>query len=69
MSYKLLPSIVLAGMVVLFIIQNVTIVEVKFLFWTLQISRALLMVLIMSIGIFMGWLLHINFSRMKTVKI
>ncbi len=56
-------------MVVLFIIQNVTIVEVKFLFWTLQISRALLMVLIMSIGVFMGWLLHINFSRMKTVKI
>ena len=68
MSYKLILGIVLAGMVVLFIIQNVTVVELRFLFWTLSMSRALLMFLILSIGIILGWLLHSYFHRIKTVN-
>lgn len=55
MSYKLTLSLILAGMVVLFIIQNVTTVELTFLFWTLSMSRALVMLLILSIGIVLGW--------------
>ena len=68
MSYKLILSIVLAGMAVLFIIQNVTVVELKFLFWTLSMSRALLMFLILSIGIILGWSFHGYFKRTKTVN-
>ena len=67
MKYKLILSIVMAGMAVLFIIQNVPSVEVTFLFWTLSMSRALLMSLILSIGIILGWLLHSYFKRSKTM--
>ena len=63
MNYKLILGIVLAGMAVLFLIQNVTAVDLTFLFWTLSMSRALLMFLILSVGIFLGWLLHSSFRR------
>ena len=69
MKYKLILSIVMAGMSVLFIIQNVPSVEVTFLFWTLSMSRALLMSLILSIGIILGWLLHSYFKRLKILNI
>jgi len=68
MNFKLILSIVMAGMAVLFIIQNVTVVDLKFLFWTLSMSRALFMFLILSTGIIMGWLLHNYFKRLKTVN-
>ena len=67
MNFKLIFSIVMAGLAVLFIIQNVTVVDMKFLFWTLSMSRALLMSLILSVGIILGWLLHSYFKRSKTV--
>ena len=68
MNFKLILSLVMAGMAVLFIIQNVTVVELRFLFWTLSMSRALFMSLILSTGIIMGWLLHSYFKRLKTVN-
>jgi putative membrane protein len=68
MNYKLIISLVIAGMAVLFIIQNVTVVDLKFLFWTLSMSRALLMSMILSAGIILGWLLHSYFKRSKTVS-
>ena len=67
MNFKLILTLAMAGMAVLFIIQNVTVVDMKLLFWTLSMSRALLMSLILSIGIILGWLLHSYFKRSKTV--
>jgi len=58
MNMKLVISLVLAGLAVLFIIQNVTVVEIRFLFWTLSMSRALLMFFILAVGIGIGWSLH-----------
>ena len=68
MKYKLILSIVMVGMAVLFIIQNVTVVDMKFLFWTLSMSRALLMSLILSVGIILGCLLNSYFRGLKIVK-
>ena len=58
MNFKLALSLILAGLVVLFIIQNVAVVEIRFLFWTLSISRSLLMFFVLAIGIVLGWVLH-----------
>ena len=69
MSIKLIIGLILAAVVVLFILQNVTTMELTFLFWTLSMSRALLMFLILSIGILLGWLLHGSFRRMKTINL
>ena len=43
MNAKLLVGVILAGMAVLFIFQNVMPVQLTFLFWTLSMSKALLM--------------------------
>ena len=65
MNLKLVLGIILAGMAAVFIIQNVTSVDLTFLFWTLSMSRALLMLLILSIGFILGWLMHGNFRRIN----
>jgi uncharacterized integral membrane protein len=49
---------VLAGLAVLFIVQNVAVVDIKFLFWKLSMSRALFMFIMLAIGILVGWTLH-----------
>jgi uncharacterized integral membrane protein len=69
MSIKLIIGLILAAVVVLFILQNVTTMELTFLFWTLSMSRALLMLLILSIGILLGWLLHGSFRKIKTIQL
>jgi len=46
------------GLVVIFMIQNATVVELRFLFWSLSMSRALLMFFLLAIGIVVGWTLH-----------
>jgi lipopolysaccharide assembly protein A len=69
MNYKIILGFLLAGIAVLFIIQNVPSVELTFLFWTISMSRALLMFLILSAGIILGWLLHGRVRRIKTIPI
>ena len=58
MNYKLILILILAGLILLFIIQNVAVVEIKFLFWSIQMSRLLLNFFLLAIGIIIGWFLH-----------
>jgi len=58
MNYKLIFILFLAALAILFIIQNVAAVEIQFLFWSIQMSRALLIFLLLAIGIIIGWFLH-----------
>jgi putative membrane protein len=69
MNVKLILGIILASMAAVFIIQNARSVDLTFLFWTLSMSRALLMFLILSLGFILGWLLHGSFRRMKTINL
>ncbi|ATX81542.1 Protein of unknown function (DUF1049) [Mariprofundus ferrinatatus] len=65
MNNKLVLPLTLAALAVLFIIQNVTVVEIKFLFWSLQMSRSLFMILLLAIGMAIGWFLHAHFQHKK----
>ena len=58
MNVKLILILVLAGLAVLFTVQNVAVVDIRFLFWTLSMSRSLLMFFLLAIGVIVGWLLH-----------
>lgn len=58
MNARLIFVLGLVGLVVLFIIQNVVLVEIRFLFWSLEMSRALLMFLLLAVGVIIGWFLH-----------
>jgi uncharacterized integral membrane protein len=62
MNIKIISIIALIVLVVLFIVQNISIVEITFLFWSLQMSRALLIFFLLTIGIAIGWLLHAHFK-------
>ena len=57
MKYKLIISLVLICLIVIFIIQNVAVVEIDFFFWTIAMSRVLLMLILLIVGIIVGWLL------------
>ena len=63
MRAKLATVLILVALVVLFILQNVAIVQINFLLWSIQMSRSLLMLLVLAIGIAIGWLLHSHFRH------
>ena len=58
MKYNLTLILILAGIAVLFIIQNTAVVETRFLFGSSQMSRSLLVLLLLAIGIIIGWFLR-----------
>ena len=58
MSFHLMLVLALAGIALLFIIQNVAAVDVTFLLWTVSMSRALLIIITLAIGFLLGWFVH-----------
>jgi len=58
MSLKLVTGILLMACVVLFAVQNATVVELRFLFWTVSLSRALLLIFALAAGFAGGWTLR-----------
>lgn len=65
MNFKLILAFILAGFAVLFIVQNVVVVEIRFLFWTLSMSRSILTFFLLAIGVIIGWLLHSHSFHQK----
>ncbi len=68
MNIKLILALLLAGLVILFIVQNVAAVEIQFLVWSAHISRALLLFIILAIGIGIGWALNSLTAHAKKKK-
>jgi uncharacterized integral membrane protein len=67
MKFKVIASILLAGFALVFIFQNVSLVDIRFLFWTLAISRSLLMFAFLLIGLILGWFVH-SYSMQRRQK-
>jgi putative membrane protein len=57
----------LIGLVLIFVFQNIQVVEVRFLFWTVSMSRALILIGTLAIGLIGGWLLRLP-KRRKALK-
>lgn len=58
MSFKLILTLLLSMFVAVFVFQNTTVVEIRFLFWTVSMSRALLILTVLVIGMVLSWLLQ-----------
>ena len=58
MKYKLIAVLILLLMVLVFIVQNSAVVDVSIFFWTIKVSRILLMFVILIIGIIAGYFLN-----------
>lgn len=68
MNLKLILIVILASLSVIFIVQNVAAVEVSFLFWSISMSRALLIFFTLVIGFILGWFLNSFLSYRKIKK-
>nr|MBF0220637.1 LapA family protein [Desulfobulbaceae bacterium] len=68
MNIKLIFILTLVGMAVLFVVQNVAIVEIQFFIWSLAVSRAILIFLVLAVGIIVGWLLHSYATHIENNK-
>jgi len=65
MDYRLVTGLLLGCLIVLFIVQNAAVVEIRFLFWTFAMSRALMSFLVLAIGMVLGWLMHGHMTHRK----
>jgi uncharacterized integral membrane protein len=63
LNYKKIISLVLAALTILFILQNIAVINISFFFWTFFISRSVLIFLVLLIGIVIGWLLRSSPKR------
>ncbi len=57
MNWKLWVVVSLLVVLGLFTLQNTRVVEVRFLFWRLEMSRALMVLGVGATGVVLGWLL------------
>ena len=67
MNIKVILLMIIAGLAVLFIIQNVSAVTVGIFLWTISLSLALLIFLVLAMGFALGWFLH-SFIAYQKVK-
>ncbi len=57
-NIRLILTLTLIGLIVVFSIQNVAEVEVQFLFWSFTTRRAFLVFSVLAIGVIIGWVIH-----------
>jgi len=65
MSYKLALGAILIFFVLIFLAQNIEVVTVKFIFWELSMSRAVLLFFSLLLGFIVGWFLNSFLSYRK----
>lgn len=56
MNVKLIIGLTLLALVVVFIIQNAVAVDIRFLIWKVSMSRSLIILIVLAIGIAIGWI-------------
>lgn len=68
MKAKLITTIVLLFLVILFVIQNAATVEIRFFVWEASIPRSLLILLTLVAGIVVGWFLRAMYRISRTAQ-
>ncbi len=63
MNLKFGLIIFLAALFGLFVLQNIEQVQVSFLFWSISMSRVIMLFFVISMGIVIGWLLRGHFMH------
>ena len=58
MTPKRIAVLVIALLFVILVLQNAQVVELRFLFWSAQVSRALVLMATFILGVSTGWLLE-----------
>ncbi len=67
-NFKIILLIIVAGLAVIFITQNVSAVTVSIFFWAISLSLALLIFFVLGMGFVLGWFLHSFLAYQKIKK-
>lgn len=62
MNIRAMLTLLLTALSVIFVLQNTEVVDIRFLLWTLSMSRVLLILLLLAVGVLIGWLSHGQFA-------
>mgnify|MGYP001423458140 CR=1 FL=1 len=68
MNFKMGLVAILVFFALVFVAQNIDVVTMKFLFWELSMSRAVLLFFSLLVGFIIGWLLHSYMAYRKDKK-
>jgi putative membrane protein len=63
-NLKLFFGLALIGLTVLFTLQNTAVIELRFMFWKMSMSRSLMVFFLVALGFSAGWLLS-NWSSYR----
>ena len=64
-NYKVIAAAVLVVAFIIFLIQNTAVVQIRFLAWEMSLSRSLVIVFGLVVGVAVGWVLHGYWRRMR----
>jgi uncharacterized integral membrane protein len=69
MNFKNISLIILLAVFIIMCIQNVEVILVHFLFWKVEISKLLLLIITLVVGILIGMLIPGFFNKSKKEKL
>lgn len=65
MNGRLATSIVLILLGLIFVAQNTEVIRVAFLFWAMEMSLAVFMLLLLVVGVLAGWFLRSYYRHQR----
>jgi lipopolysaccharide assembly protein A len=65
MTPRVIAGFVLIALSAIFILQNTGVVDLRFLFWTVSMSRVLLILILLAIGFALGWIVATTMRRRR----
>ena len=65
MNIRAYVGLVLLLLVVIFIVQNATVVEIQLLLWKISMSRSIMIFFVLAIGVVIGWFTASHFQRTR----
>jgi putative membrane protein len=68
MKTKIIIIVVLAILLIVFVLQNTTMVSIKFWFWELNIPRALLLFVCFAMGLIIGLIIPTSKNKKQPAE-
>jgi uncharacterized integral membrane protein len=68
MNFKSIVALILLALFIIVSLQNVEVIPVRFLFWKMEISKLLLLIITLVVGILVGMFIPGLLKKSKNVE-
>lgn len=59
MNIRLMSAVLILLLILIFTLQNATVISINFLFWKFSVSRAMMIFFVFVAGVLTGWILSV----------